>query len=423
MITSCQSRFAVHSRTDVVSGMSKQYGLSLVELMVAVTLGLILLAAVTTLFVDTSRTNTEMAKMNAQIENGRFAIQLLENDVVHAGFWGGYVPQFDDLTFAGVPTDVPALQLPVDTVPAPCQDYATWNAAYRTKLLGLPMQAYAGVPAGCEAVVTNKLANTDVLLVRHAATCVAGLGGCPAIVANALYFQASRCENEIGAATPLVYKFEGAADAAGSNFTLKKRGCTGTPPAATVGTIAEIRKFTSNIYYIRNYAVTPGDGIPTLMRSEFDLSGGVLGHKTAEPLINGIEGFRVEFGIDNLSDDGTNILTGVHPPDPADPDLLYTKAIKWADPDSLVSPRNRGDGIPDGAYVHGPVANIAQLSHVVSAKLYVLARADKPTPGHTDNKTYRLGSTTLGPFNDAYKRHVFSTTVRLHNISGRRETP
>jgi type IV pilus assembly protein PilW len=34
-----------------------------------------------------------------------------------------------------------------------------------------------------------------------------------------------------------------------------------------------------------------------------------------------------------------------------------------------------------------------------------------------------LGTAALGPFNDHYKRHVFSTSVRLTNISGRRETP
>ncbi len=404
--------FPASCAADPAAGRRRQSGLSLVELMVAVTLGLILLAAVTTLFVDTSRTNAEMAKMNAQIENGRFAVQLLENDIVHAGFWGGYVPEFDDLTFPGTPTDVPALQSPANTLPAPCQDYAAWDGAYRTKLLGVPLQAYDNVPAGCEAVVTRKHADTDVLLVRRVATCVAGTGTCPPLVAGALYFQSSRCESELGAAPPLRYRFEAAA-AGGSNFTLKKMGCTGTPPA-TVGTLAEIRKFSSNIYYIRDHAVTPGDGIPTLMRSEFDLAAGVLAHRTAEPLITGIEGFRVEVGIDQISDDGTNIITGSNP--------AYTQAIQWAAPDDLVSPRNRGDGNPD-LYVRGPAANITQLSHAVSVKLYVLARADKPTPGYRDTKRYRLGSIELLPFNDGYKRHVFSTTVRLHNISGRRETP
>ncbi len=45
--------------------------------------------------------------------------------------------------------------------------------------------------------------------------------------------------------------------------------------------------------------MTADDGIPTLVRSEFDLADGTLAHQAAVPLIEGIEGFRVEFGIDN----------------------------------------------------------------------------------------------------------------------------
>ena len=32
---------------------------------------------------------------------------LLQDDLVHAGYWGGYVPQFDNLSFSGVPGDAP----------------------------------------------------------------------------------------------------------------------------------------------------------------------------------------------------------------------------------------------------------------------------------------------------------------------------
>ncbi|MDT4869314.1 hypothetical protein FQZ97_1043380 [compost metagenome] len=65
---------------------SSQSGFSLVELMVAVTVSLLMMAAILKLFVDVARTNTEMEKTNAQIENGRFAIQLIAEDLVHGGF-------------------------------------------------------------------------------------------------------------------------------------------------------------------------------------------------------------------------------------------------------------------------------------------------------------------------------------------------
>lgn len=64
-------------------------GFTLVELMVAVTIGLLIVAALLALYLNITRTNTEMAKANSLIENGRFAIQLIQNDLIHAGFWGG----------------------------------------------------------------------------------------------------------------------------------------------------------------------------------------------------------------------------------------------------------------------------------------------------------------------------------------------
>ena len=62
--------------------------------------------------------------------------------------------------------------------------------------------------------------------------------------------------------------------------------------------------------------------------------------------------------------------------------------------------------------------------NVTSVRIYVLARSRERSPNYTDSKTYTLGSAgNVGPFNDNFKRHVFTTTVRLTNISGRRITP
>ena len=63
-----------------------QAGLTLVELMVAMTISLLILAALVALFTNTSRSNREFARANGMIESGRLAIQVLEADVQHAGF-------------------------------------------------------------------------------------------------------------------------------------------------------------------------------------------------------------------------------------------------------------------------------------------------------------------------------------------------
>lgn len=388
-----------------------QRGFTLIELMVAIVLGMLVMLAVTTVFVNTSRTNNEMAKTNAQIENGRFAIQLLGGHIAHGGYWGGHVPQFDDMTVTGAPADAPS------AVPDPCLPYdpANWTTAYQNNLIAIPVQSYDSAPAGC-AVVANKKADTDVLVVRHADTCLPGAGNCEADIAGKLYFQPSSCEIEIDG--DLRYRL----DTTGFSTLgtgLHQRDCVGTvvSPAPstlpiTAGTFANKRKFVSSIYYVRDYAMIAGDGIPTLVRSDFDLSGGALAHQPAVPLIEGIEGFRVELGIDSVGDAATAVN--------------YTVASAWSDPLNRVTLLNRGDGIPDGEFVRCTTAapcTADQLANVVAVKLYVLVRNTESTLGHTDNKTYTLGATTLGPFNDRYKRHVFSTSVRLTNISGRRETP
>ena len=84
-----------------------------------------------------------------------------------------------------------------------------------------------------------------------------------------------------------------------------------------------------------------------------------------------------------------------------------------------------GDGIVD-SYAAPPVS-VADWSNVITAKIFILARNTEATTGYSDTKTYALGS--LSPVlmtsaaNDTYKRHAYSTNVRLVNPAGRREIP
>lgn len=438
-------------------------GLSLIELMIAIAIGMVIIAALLALFVNVTRTNNEMTKMNRQIENGRFAIQLLQDDVVHAGYWGSHVPDFDDLTSVVAPLAAP------NAIPDPCLDYASWTDQHRANLIGIPVQASIG---SC-GVVTNQQANngvlTDTLVVRYAQPCEAGVGTCEADAAGKLYFQSTLCEKEVSAVaqqpnTATTIKLNAAASGVddiyngaviriiggtGAGQSRKITDYDGATKVATVAsswdtvpdnsstyafglgyvldtsgyiyhqrncaTPAAKRKFVSNLYYIRDYAVNPGDGIPTLMRSSYDLAGGALGFLSPQPLIEGIQAFRVQYGADAKSD--TNA------------DVNYAQPIVWADPMNKVSPTNRGDGIPEGYYTGaavtctGPGINQCRAANVVAVRIHVLARSLERTPGYVDSKTYRLGDQVLGPFNDNFKRHVFSTTVRLVNPAGRRDTP
>ncbi|WP_295444264.1 PilW family protein [uncultured Thiodictyon sp.] len=425
-------------------------GFTLIELMIALTIGLLMLVALVGLFASSSRSNNELAKMNSLIENGRFAMQLLQDDLILAGFWGTFLPDFNDLYLTTPPIDLPL------AVPDPCLAYASWDAAYRTNLIGTPVQVYDAIPTSCSSVITNRLANTDILVVRYAESCAllwnTGTStwsadptspNCEANVDGKLYFQSSLQP----VPTPTGCTAESRYVLGTTGFTLHKGNC---------GAYANKRKFNSHVYYIRNYAATSGDGIPTLVRADFDLAGGTLAHQTATALIEGIEGFRVELGFDTLSKTTQQVD-------------YYSVPTQW-DSTSANTPKNRGDGIPDGPFARctnattgtpciascspsgqpttcnvatyncNPTTDTAciakrQLVNVTAARVYVLVRARERTLGYTDAKTYHLGSGTttdvcsklmpISPctLDSGYKRHTFSTTVRLTNVSARRDMP
>lgn len=394
-----------------------EHGFTLVELMVAMTLGMLVVAALLALYLNITRTNNEMAKANRQIENGRFAIQLLQNDVAHAGFWGEYIPPFDDLS-ASATGDVPT------AIPDPCTKFSAWDVAYKTNLLGIPVQGYDAAPPagdGCETnFATDRQADTDVLVVRHSQTCLPGEANCDADEADQVYVQAALCDLQGSS-----YRVDTGdkIDPVDAN-TLYRRDCVGTGvPAAlpiVAGTPADKRKLISHIYYVKNYPGTTGDGvsIPTLMRSTFAKDK----HVAAQPLIEGIEAFRVEFLLDNANPCGVpNYAQAIKRVDPA------TCAEDLVDKQKNTLPINRGDGNPD-ASCYADACTFNDLMNVVAMRVHVLARNLEPTPGYQDNKSYTLGdvvvdATAMNAALRRYKRHAFSTTVRLHNISGRRETP
>jgi prepilin-type N-terminal cleavage/methylation domain-containing protein len=465
-------------------------GFSLVELMVSIVISLILLIALGAMFLNISSASNELAKANNQIENGRFAVQVLENELVHAGFWGQFVPQFDDVNWTSVPADTPT------QVPDPCLAYSAgnWTTAYVDALLGIPVQSSYAAPGTC--ALAGRRANTDVLVVRHAAPCTAGEANCDAEVAGKLYFQSSQCSagtagtaqalgnsaSAIALALPSASSSTSSTDNAYNGMQVRLTGGTGagqsrtiasysastgiatvsqawaTPPDGTTTYVivedllatngfslhergadcatapaALKRKFVSNIFFIRDYADTAGDGIPTLVRSEFDPSGTpALAHQAAVALVPGIERFAVELGVDNsVARCGLNTAVD------------YSQPVAKVDPASCAAnvdssrntlPTNRGDGNPD-QFIRCTAAapcTPAQLANVVAVKLYVLVRNTETSAGYTDTKTYCMSSldasgncpaaNLAGPFNDRYKRHIFTTTVRLTNVSGRRET-
>ncbi len=338
----------------------QQMGFSLIELMISITLGLLVMTAVLALYLDLSRSNAELAKMNRQIENGRFTIQLLQQELWHAGFWDTYVPPS------------PAL-MPPTGIPNPCVGFSSWSAADIANIYAIPVQGYVAggtLPAACAGIINNLQSDSDVLVVRYAATCVAGIVNCESYNAGKLYLQTQSCVNTSHA--NYVASAENVPVLGTPGAVVYRKDCT-TP--------ADRRKLITSIFYVRNYSVTEGDDIPTLMRADLDSKSGSVVMQAGQPMIEGIQSLKLEYGRD-IDDDGSADSFS---------DCSACTATDWA--------------------------------NIVAVRIYVLARNLEASSGYAENKSYTLGSTILGPFNDGFMRHVYTSYVRLINPSGRKEKP
>jgi len=337
-------------------------GYSIIELMVAITIGLIILAALVTLFAGNSRERGEIERANQQTENGRYALELIGDDLRDAG----YLASFNPGTVAG---PNPQLVIPTALPNACAFDVATLNSA-----VSITVQGYDN-GANAPACIPDLRPGTDILVVRRASTCAVGTAGCDAQVGGDVYLQASGCATEFTAGTYYVL------DSNVANLTLRQKDCA---------TAAPIYQFRTHIYYVANDDKA-GDGIPTLKRAELG-----PGAFTIVPLVEGVESLQLEYGLD------TTTPTSGSP------------AVYTADPSSY-----------NGCAPTTVPTCVGNWRNVVTAKINVLARNLTPTQGYTDAKTYTLGLTagglpnTVGPFNDGFKRHAYYSVARLNNPASR----
>lgn len=362
-------------------GARRQRGLSLIELMISISIGLGLLLALATVFSNSSTMQAELTRASQQVENGRFATQLLQDDLRHAGFYGRYVAWTTS-------TALPA------ALPDPCStniDPATASPTPLQSSLAFAVSGYdapATVPtalAGC-LESDNFKAGTDILVVRRAdtkPTAVASLS------ATTVYLQSVAETMDLISLRPVSPVIAKGNTPAAFNLT--------GGPASEAG---EIRRFHVHIYFISPCSVpasgttctAAADGgvpIPTLKRIELATDGTFK----IVPLVEGIEDLQIDYGVDTVPAG----LTATQP---------YA-----------------GDGMPD-TFTKAP--DVAQFTQVTAARIHVLARSTEMSRDYQDLKTYDLGlhgdfTPTATANANRYKRHLFSTTVRLQNVVGWRE--
>lgn len=268
-------RTALAARATVaprrLNGPRRMAGTTLVELMIASAIGLTILSSLALTFAASSRARAEIDQASQQIENGRYAMELLRDDIQMAGFYGQFTP-------AGT--------TPVDA--SPCATTLA-NLGWSPSGLTVPIwiSAFAAgdaAPSGC--ALTWQKTSTDALVIRRAGTT-------PVTVATAgltanrenYYVQVSACSSD-------TQPFAVAAGSAGASvFPLHKSDCAA---------IADLRKFEVHAYYIGTCSACTGSGldvIPTLRRME--LTGGAI---VDQSLVEGIEALRVDMALDTDGD-------------------------------------------------------------------------------------------------------------------------
>lgn len=228
-------------------------GITLIEVMIAMTLGLLILGAMTTIFVNNSQSRREIDKAAQQLENGRYAMQILQDEISLAGYYD---------TLASIAAGAVSAD--------PCSTtIANWS--------GTMAVAVEGINAGAFACITTARPNTGMIFAQRASTALAT----GALAADIPYLQVSLCGDEY-AVTGTRFKL----GTTSAPLNLKGLDCGATT--------APVRQYLRRIFFIDRNNVA-GDGIPTLKRVDHT-NGGALGN--AEALVEGIEDLHFEYGID-----------------------------------------------------------------------------------------------------------------------------
>jgi type IV pilus assembly protein PilW len=330
-------------------------------MMVALAIASVLLGALAVMFVNTSIARGELDRTSRQIESGRYAMQVIADDVRHAGYYGAL-------------NTPPALPGSVTALPDPCSSTTTTIQ----NSLAIPLQGYtdgSGLSCVGSSAAAGYKANTAVIVVRRADTTVANA----AATADYFNIQVSGCAGD-----PARYVLN--TDTSGA-FTLHSNGAPGCTPI-TSAPLAKITPYYQRIYYVSTCSGTDcsasgADNIPTLKRIDIRPTGVA---SPPQPIVDGIENLQLDYGIDTSA------------PGDGSPDV-YTNTTAH----SALTPSSLGE-----------------WQNVMAVRIYVLARNLDTSTSFTDTKTYALGPVSVTP-GGSFRRHAYNQLVRLNNPSGRRE--
>ncbi len=349
-------------------------GFTLVELMVALLIGLIILAALSQLFI-TSRSTYSLEEGMARVQEGsRFSFEFLTNDIRMAGYAGCGSFTSADLTGADAK---------VGNIANPPTLASTFNpdgvSGYYYTGTGSNLTDWSPALDGTIFVNGEVRAGNDVIFIQRASQTDAFLAGNTEpsnaniqIVNTAALAQTG----QISAGDVLMVSDCKKADifratavpqnASGGLKTIPHTNAMNTDNFLThsFDNRAALMKLVSRAYYIG----TNASGEPALFRKELGSGGGI----SAQELVEGVEQMRILYGEDT-----------------------------------------DGDGI---ANIYRTANNVAIWTNVVNVRVALLVRTTENVASELDTKTFNaIPGFSFNPANDNRRRQVFGFTVKLRN--------
>lgn len=376
-----------------------QGGFTLVELMIASTIGLIILVALGQLFVTSRATYTMEEGLARAQESGRFAMEFLTQDIRMAGYMGCHNASdgAGDPDGNGVGTTCPT---------SFCNMANPADESTRFAAEGVRGYTYVGsggntlgdwspsLPVAFFADGEVK-ANTDVILIQYAQSTNTHLtGNTIPNNANVKIPDTSPFAGQIQANDVLivsdckstdVFRVTSASTGGGGEITIPhaSNGNLSSHLSHNYGNDAEILRLVSRVYYI---ATSDTNQEPALMRKELQ-SGGVV-PADGDELIQGIEDMRLIYGVD----------TDVPIPPATTTDKIANRYVLAHEVVDLTGP------------------GTTNWDDVVSLRLGLLIRTPSTVDQQLDTNTYELvDGVTVDPVDDRRRRQVYRTTIELRN--------
>jgi type IV pilus assembly protein PilW len=242
--------------------LSRQRGVSIIEIIVAMALGMFLLFALIEILINGKQSFGSANHLSRLQENGRIATDLVVSDVKRAGYVGGNsnVPNISGTT---------APQNPSDDCPAADTQWG--------RMIEQPVFGKNDTRADYDCIADAAYLRGDILVVRHAAPWVEN----GALTAGRLYLRSSLFSGRT---------FIGSAEADAQNDVPE------TPNS--------VREMQTHGYFVGPSGRTcNGDAVPSLFRASLDDAG----QPDINELLPGIENFQVQYGINNQYLDADDI--------------------------------------------------------------------------------------------------------------------